>query len=819
MASRVYDIAFKIAGEMSGNFKKSFATAEKSVKNFSSQINAMNKQAADVSAMIKLKKQIGENARAYAQAKQKVAELGRQISATKNPSKELVAEFNKQKAAMQKARAAIDKQKISLNDLERAAGTAGADLKTLIKREKDLATATDKARKAHEKQQKAIGGIKSGAAGVKENAGYAAASAGAMGAGLVGSVSAAMNFEDNRAELAKFHDDSEKIFADIVGLTRKYGKTAEDMTNMGAAALQAGIAKTHEDVIKIIEAQTQAAVAFGMTGDEVGSAWADIQSKMGLDVGKTKDVFDIINKLGNETSASSADIIEVLQRQGGTLKGLTALTAEQIAGLAGAFRSAAPSAEVAATAMGTFIGRLSNGEAATGGQMWALEKLGFESVTLSKQLTGSSDTAQAAIQGVLGAISKLPKHEQGAVIGQLFGTEAGIKSAVSTLASQSQLLNGNLDAVSNKTNYAGSMFAEYEKRANTTSEKLKIVKNNFQEVAATIGAALLPYIMRAAEAFTNFMPVLMNWISQNKTLIFNLSLVAAGISAAAAVAVPLFVAFKTLAFYGNILKIGLNLLSLAFQKQTYVLIAQKTALVASTIATKAAAAGTKIVTAAQWLWNAALTANPIGIVIVAIAALVAAGIALYKNWDVVSAALKKAWDFIKNDVFFAAINAIKGYLSGLAESAKNIFSSIKGAIVGAMNGAIAAVNGAIGGINKALGGVKVPDWVPGIGGKGIGINIPKIPQLAAGGIATRSTLAEIGEGREPEAVLPLSRLDSMLSGGNGSGNITLNFAPVINLSGSGDAYADIQKGLNAGRSDLLRDLERLLTNNRRLSYA
>lgn len=819
MASRVYDIAFKIAGEMSGGFKKSFAIAEKSVKKFQTQINSLNKHAAQMGALAKLRGEVSSAEKEFEKAKTELANLNVQMMKAVNPSKELTAKFKAAELAVKKTKAALDKKKSSLLAMDTALGTSGKKLNEIINKEKKLAAAAARTQRALERRNKAVAGIKSGAAGVKENAGYAAASAGAMGAGLVGSVSAAMNFEDNRAELAKFHDDSEKIFADIVGLTRKYGKTAEDMTNMGAAALQAGIAKTHEDVIKIIEAQTQAAVAFGMTGDEVGSAWADIQSKMGLDVGKTKYVFDIINKLGNETSASSADIIEVLQRQGGTLKGLTALTAEQIAGLAGAFRSAAPSAEVAATAMGTFIGRLSNGEAATGGQMWALEKLGFESVTLSKQLTGSSDTAQAAIQGVLGAISKLPKHEQGAVIGQLFGTEAGIKSAVSTLASQSQLLNGNLDAVSNKTNYAGSMFAEYEKRANTTSEKLKIVKNNFQEVAATIGAALLPYIMRAAEAFTNFMPVLMGWISQNKTLIFNLSLVAAGISAAAAVAVPLFVAFKTLAFYGNILKIGLNLLSLAFQKQTYVLIAQKTALVASTIATKAAAAGTKIVTAAQWLWNAALTANPIGIVIVAIAALVAAGIALYKNWDVVSAALKKAWDFIKNDVFFAAINAIKGYLSGLAESAKNIFSSIKGAIVGAMNGAISAVNGAIGGINKALGGVKVPDWVPGIGGKGIGINIPKIPQLAAGGIATRSTLAEIGEGREPEAVLPLSRLDSMLSGGNGGGNITLNFAPVINLSGGGDAYADIQKGLNAGRSDLLRDLERLLTNNRRLSYA
>lgn len=47
------------------------------------------------------------------------------------------------------------------------------------------------------------------------------------------------------------------------------------------------------------------------------------------------------------------------------------------------------------------------------------------------------------------------------------------------------------------------------------------------------------------------------------------------------------------------------------------------------------------------------------------------------------------------------------------------------------------------------------------------------PRMAAGGIATGPTLALIGEGRESEAVLPLSKLDAMLSGGTGGG-VTVN---------------------------------------------
>jgi hypothetical protein len=64
----------------------------------------------------------------------------------------------------------------------------------------------------------------------------------------------------------------------------------------------------------------------------------------------------------------------------------------------------------------------------------------------------------------------------------------------------------------------------------------------------------------------------------------------------------------------------------------------------------------------------------------------------------------------------------------------------------------------------------IPSWVPGVGGKGF--SVPNIPMLAQGGIVTGPTLAMIGEGNGPEAVIPLDRMGEFgMGGGN---NVTIN---------------------------------------------
>lgn len=109
-------------------------------------------------------------------------------------------------------------------------------------------------------------------------------------------------------------------------------------------------------------------------------------------------------------------------------------------------------------------------------------------------------------------------------------------------------------------------------------------------------------------------------------------------------------------------------------------------------------------------------------------------------------------------IFMGLTNFISGVFSGNWRRAwfgvRQIFESI---VSGLSHIFKAPLNFMIDGINKFLSGIgkiKIPDWVPGVGGKGF--SIPRIPRLAKGGIVSASTIANIGEAGT-EAVIPLQR--------------------------------------------------------------
>ena len=216
--------------------------------------------------------------------------------------------------------------------------------------------------------------------------------------------------------------------------------------------------------------------------------------------------------------------------------------------------------------------------------------------------------------------------------------------------------------------------------------------------------------------------------------------------------------------------------------------------IAEVIKTAVLATGATTVTAATvatWALDGALAVltSPITIVIAAIAALVAAVIWLYRNWDTAKqkieefgAKVDEIWTNISNWItgaidkigqhfpLFGAylsswwqsiqsvIENVKGIFKGIIDFVKNVFAGnwkdawsnvidiFKNIFGMLMNISKAPLNAVISIVNKAISGINgigftIPDWVPLLGGKKFAINIPQIPMLASGGFTNGVSIA------------------------------------------------------------------------------
>lgn len=183
-------------------------------------------------------------------------------------------------------------------------------------------------------------------------------------------------------------------------------------------------------------------------------------------------------------------------------------------------------------------------------------------------------------------------------------------------------------------------------------------------------------------------------------------------------------------------------------------------------------------TVAAWGFTAALLANPITWIVLAIIALIGIIILLATHWSQVTAAVGAAmsglgtvvhnvvlaiggwfsalgnwahelWNRIVaifgnvagwfHDRWNQAINGVKNILSGLGSFAQGVWNGITGGLKAAFNGVLGFINGAIDAVNNVTGKVGIPP-------------IPHIPLLAKGTDYWQGGPAMLGEAGEPEVV-------------------------------------------------------------------
>ena len=646
-------------------------------------------------------------------------------------------------------------------------------------------------------------------------AGAAVAAATAVGTLGVAAVKAAAEYETQLANVSTLLTGTE---AEIAARTAEIGNEILEVSNRTGVAtenLTDGMYQVisafgdSADAAKILETAAKSAAAGNATTTDsvnllsaVTKGYGDTSAEA---VQKAADLSFATVRLGQtsfpELAASMGKVIPLASTLG--------VEQEQLFGAMATLTGVTGStAEVVTQLKATMQGFLSPSKNMTA----ALKNLGYK----SGQALLESEGLQGALEALKGAVN----NDELAFAGLFSSVEA--QTAVLAMAgNQSANLTSKTAEMYEAT---GAANAAFEKQTDTLAYDIQIIKNLGANFLTQLGTNILPYVRELAEAA---LPVVQEalgnigayitgtiipaaktaaeWAGEHKDLLLA---IAAGVGAAIAA----YKVYKTTMPAYNAVMAIYKVVTAASATGTFTLAGAVSALHLKALA----------------------ICGVIGLV-------VAAGILLYKNWDTVKAkadelgarigaiwanidgavtaaisaiserfpllgaVLSGVWTSIQDcwaniQAIFSNIisfidNVFSGNWSAAWQNIVAIFGNVFGLIVNLakapINAVISAINWVLSKINSIS--VTIPDWVPGVGGTTLGFNIPTIPALAAGGVATAPTLAMIGEGGEPEAVLPLSKLAALLDewskkpkpggGPQGGGDTPIQFSPVFNFYG------------------------------------
>lgn len=838
MALKQYEIAFNLAAKKSGTFTKSFKDAGQTVEGLQAHMERMNASFAEITGVVKARKAVGESAKAYAQARERVAELGRAISQTEKPTKEMEQAFKKAKDALDKSKISLDKNRDAMAALDKEYGTSQTSLSALVKRQKEFEDATKaavKAQELQEKLQKRIDKLSSGqdklgaVAGAVDKVGGVAAGAASAGAGIGMAAGGAM---------LKAGADFQASMAQIQAST---GATAEQMAQMEQSAraiYKSGMGESYDEVAramstmrqtggfngKELEDVTKSAMLLGKTFDmdvaETARASSALVKNFGIDGEKA---FDLIAFAAQNGANKNGDLLDTFNEYAVQYKSL-GFTAEQFAAhLVKGAEDGAFSIDKVGDAIKEFNIRAKDGSKSS---MEAFAELGLSGETATQMFAAGGERAQAAFVEVVKRLKEIddPVKRNAAGVA-LFGTQfedLEAKALDGFLAIEGELpkMSGTMKSVASamqatlgtQVTVVARQFTDLLLPA--SQEAATALRDQMPSISASI-ASISPKVQALGQAFVDAIPTLTQWANTALTSVTTAAKYILdnfdSIASAAIFAAKAFIGFR----------IALGALQVATTVAKWITVAQKAfvtyrvSAVAAAVASKTSAAvmgGLSIAVKALGAAMKFLMANPI---LMFLGALVAAGVAVYKNWDEIKAMAISVAQAI-SDAWGNAMTSIRGFFASTFDSLASIMKGPVNAVIEIINRMIDSVNGMA---------FEVPSWVPGMGGEKFGVSLPKIPQLAEGGIATKPTLATIAEAGEAEAVIPLSQLSTMLqpmpaAGSEGSGGTVINFAPVINIQGGGsDVAGAVQTGLGSGYEKFRANMQRFMTEQKRLSFA
>ena len=527
---------------------------------------------------------------------------------------------------------------------------------------------------------------------------------------------------------------SKSVTKPVLGLAAASVYAAEKVEK-GLSRVRAGTGATGKSLESLEASFRTVAANSGKDLETVGDAIADVNTRLGL-TGKpletvTAQFLTLSRVTGEDVSSMLTEVSRAANDAGvksGEMSGFLdkLLVASQATGAsvssltADMYRYGSPLRQVGFSidetiaTLGSFDKAGVNTKLVMGSLRIALGKMAK---------AGETDLAAGLARGVAEIKNAKTGGEAAAKAIELFGARAGPDMAAAIREGRFEVA----DLIKQLEGSAGAVERTGE-ATKTFTDKLAVLRNKAALAGSGFGVLLLPALEKMVDVAGRVVSWLQGLDGGTRKWVLAIAL------AAAALGPLLIVIGKLITGAGAVVGV-VGKLSLAFGKgnkaapawargiagatkglaafvkqgalaivsitrQAAKWVAETAAKTASTAATLAHSAATKAAAAAQWLLNAALTANPIGIIILAIVALVAVVVVLWKRcawfrdfwkavWREVVSIAKAVWGWIKPGIE-AIWTGIKGVWNAIWRATQAVWARIGSFIVDYVKGMWAA---------------------------------------------------------------------------------------------------------------------------------
>lgn len=607
----------------------------------------------------KAAKNLEQLRKAYAKSNNVTAEFKEQVKNAEKQVDKLNKQKERQKHVFEAARSALENEGIKLEGYKKKLKEVNEELKKQEKLKKDLSKAQAISDMGDQFSKKGSEQLRRGAA---------------TGAALAIPVKFYMDVEESQADLRKIlGKEAEKYYDDLAELSKNGPLSQIEINEIAGSLAQSGI--KGEDIVAYSDMAGKMKVAFDISTDEAGTFLAKTKEQLNLSKDELFSYMDTLNMLSNNYSVTAAQLADVSARTGGFAKSIN-LSKESNMAFATSLISTGVTAEQTSTVLGKLYSELSQG-ANTKNKAAALEQLGFDPRTINKEM---AENAEGTILKVLEKIKNSNVADKSALISDIFGSDKSVINGLSVLSENLDGVKEKLDKAKQAVSENEKVNGEYQDRINTLANQLKIFRNNAFNALADIGKSIAPELKETLNTLKEFAGKVANFIKENPKLVAFIVKMVAGF---AAMNLGMGVANKLL--LGPFAKgVGWLYKFSAFKSKGGVFFALKKMFpLASKLFGTFVKIGTfiggkfiGIIKMVGLALKAAFVANPVGLIIAAIVAVIAIFVLLYKKCEWFRKGVDKAWKAIKEG-FKATWTWIKNKFHALMELGAKVWAKIK----------------------------------------------------------------------------------------------------------------------------------------------